>query len=35
MQSNHLRLSDNRGQEKIRRNPSVRPSLKKQSLLGS
>ena len=27
--------SDNRGQEKVRRNPSVSPSLIKQSLLGS
>ena len=35
IQSGHLRWSDNRGQEKVRRNFSVRPSLIKQSLLGS
>ena len=35
MQSGHLRWSDNRGQEKVRRNSSVSPSLIKQSLLGS
>ena len=35
MKSGHLRWSDNRGQEKLRRNSSERPSLIKQCLLGS
>ena len=35
MQSGHLRWSYNRGHEKVRRNSSVRPSLIKQTMLGS
>ena len=35
MQSGHFRWSDNREQEKVRSNSSLRPSLIKQSLPGS